>query len=473
MYLTTILERASRRPDETAAVTDDRRVTWAGFASDVERLAAWLTAAGLERHQTVGVSIRDGYRHLVTALALMRMGTIHVALPTHEPRAYRAELAARTKAIAVVADDSAAALPGLPHLVPDFDAPPAAAAEAADGSDSVAIYLVSSGTTGRAKIVPLTQRQLYHQSLRWQWPERHEVFYRPASIEYNVAKKQRLYSLLLGNVNVVVDPARWQIADVCRRFGVTMLGLSSAQARASIDGAARGQRLPAETHLRVGGSPISQALRAEIMAAVSPNLHVSYGASEFGSIATAGPAHHRAPPDCLGIVHPGVTLEIVDEHDRVLPAGARGGIRLRGEGMTGGYFDDDAASATVFRDGWFYPGDAGHLTEDGLLCFAGRQDDMFILASINIFPAEIERVVEGLPEVRECAAFSVRSENFGDIPLVAVVPRAPIEPDAVLAYAKGKLGLKAPRKVFVVDALPRTGHGKIDRAALQALARPR
>lgn len=471
MYLTTILERAARHPDEICFVTEDRRISLGELASDIAGLAAWLEDEGFGPGHTVGLSIKDGYRHLVAALALMRIGTLHVALPTHEPQTYREELAARTKAVAVLAEGAQAALATVQTVIPDFGFKTSATKPSpAVADDAVSIYLVSSGTTGRAKIVPFTQTQLYHQSLRSQWLARREVFYRPASIEHNIAKKHRLYSLLVGNVNLLVDPAQWQIEEACRAFGVTMLGLSGAQARTLIDGAQRGRKLPAETHLRVGGSPISHATRAEILASVSPNLYVNYGTSEFGSIATAGPFHHRTPPDCLGRVRPGVKLEIVDDDDRALPAGKSGSIRLRGSGMATGYFDDAAASARAFRSGWFYPGDAGHMTEDGLLCFAGRSDDMFILASINIFPAEIERVVGGLPEVRECAAFSVKSPDFGDIPLVAVVPKAPITADQILSYAKSKLGLKAPRKVYVVNQLPRTSHGKIDRGALRSVA---
>ena len=162
----------------------------------------------------------------------------------------------------------------------------------------------------------------------------------------------------------------------------------------------------------------------------------------------------------------------MDDNDRVMPTGENGIIRIRAIGMAEGYFDDAAATAKAFRGGWFYPGDAGHFTADGLLCFAGRSDDMLILGTINIFPSEIERAVESLPQVRECAVFSVKSRDFGDIPLVAVVPSAPITADDILAYAKGKLGLKAPRRVYLVDALPRTVLGKIDRSALQSLARP-
>jgi acyl-CoA synthetase (AMP-forming)/AMP-acid ligase II len=136
--------------------------------------------------------------------------------------------------------------------------------------------------------------------------------------------------------------------------------------------------------------------------------------------------------------------------------------------MTTGYLDDEAATATAFRDGWFYPGDMGHRSEDGLLFLDGRSDDMMLLASINIFPAEIEHAMEALPGVVECAAFSMKSASFGDVPMLAAVVTGPIRAPDMLAYARSRLGLRAPRKIFLVDSLPRNRGGKIDRHALRA-----
>ena len=472
MYLTKILERAARQPDATCFITEERRISLAELAADFDALAVWLTRQGLGPGDAVGVSIKDGYRHLVAALALMRIGAGQIGLPTHEPQAYRSELAARIKAVAVLAEDERPALDGLPTLIADFEFTAPASALPAPADHAPSLYMASSGTTGRAKIVPLTQAQMHRSAARYHAMDHPGIFYRPVSSEHNIGKKARLTSLAVGQVHLIADPGRWPVVEAVRAFGVTSVGVSAAQVRGLIDGAGRGRKLPKGTRVTIGGSPVSQALRREITETVTPDLHIVYATSEFGTISVARPDHHDGPPDCLGPPVPGVELGVVDEADRPVPPGVVGLLRMRAAGMVGAYFDDPVASAKAFRNGWFYPGDAGRVSQDGLLYFAGRADDMFILASINIFPAEIERVVEGLPAVRECAAFAVKSRDFGDIPLVAVVPQAPITADEVLAHAKSRLGLKAPRKVFVVDALPLTGQGKVDRAALQAMAKP-
>lgn len=206
---------------------------------------------------------------------------------------------------------------------------------------------------------------------------------------------------------------------------------------------------------------------------MSKELHVAYATSDFGPIATAGPQHHHGEPNCVGVVHPGIQLQIVNDSGAILPAGERGHIRVKGKGMATGYLDDDEATARAFRDGWFYPGDVGRIGEGGLAYFEGRSDDMMNFASINVFPGEIERVVENFPGVAECAAFAVSSNRFGDIPVVAVVRSGAFDEREIIALARQHLGLRAPRKVLLVDTIPRNSAGKVDRAALGRIAVPR
>ena len=113
----------------------------------------------------------------------------------------------------------------------------------------------------------------------------------------------------------------------------------------------------------------------------------------------------------------------------------------------------------------------GCLLPDGTLRIAGRGDDMMILGTLNIFPAEIERAAEGFRGVVECAAFPLRSAVHGDIPMLAAVTRDGFDAAALLAECRAKLGLRAPRKVVVVAALPRNAAGKVLRRELAALAR--
>ena len=167
--------------------------------------------------------------------------------------------------------------------------------------------------------------------------------------------------------------------------------------------------------------------------------------------------------ESVGIPAPWVELEIVDGDGRALPAGEVGELRVRSECMTHEYYGDPVATSRHFRNGWFYPGDLASLTAGGALCLHGRADDMMTLNSIKIFPAEIERVLEEHPGVKAAAAFARSSEAHGDIPVAAVELHAAarIGGDELMALRRERLGVRAPRKIIVVDALPRNAAGKI------------
>jgi acyl-coenzyme A synthetase/AMP-(fatty) acid ligase len=160
---------------------------------------------------------------------------------------------------------------------------------------------------------------------------------------------------------------------------------------------------------------------------------------------------------------PWIDFEIVDEDGDAVPRGEVGAIRVRCEHMMSEYYRDPVATALHFRDGWFYPRDMGSMTPTGALRLHGRADDVMNLNGIKIFPAEIERVLEEHPAVRAAAAFAKRSASHGDIPVAAVElhPSASVAAEELMARARAILGVRAPRKIVVLDALPRNASGKI------------
>jgi len=131
--------------------------------------------------------------------------------------------------------------------------------------------------------------------------------------------------------------------------------------------------------------------------------------------------------------------------------------------MSREYHGDPIATARHFRSGWFYPKDLGCLTAAGALRLYGRADDMMNLNGIKIFPAEIERVLEAHPAVKAAAAFSKWSAAHGDIPLAAVElhDAASVTADELLEQARERLGMRAPRRILVLETLPRNASGKV------------
>jgi acyl-CoA synthetase (AMP-forming)/AMP-acid ligase II len=166
---------------------------------------------------------------------------------------------------------------------------------------------------------------------------------------------------------------------------------------------------------------------------------------------------------------------VVDEQGAPRPPDEIGQVRIRSGVMVNGYVGDPIATARHFRDGWFYPGDMGSFTRDGVLRYHGRKDDMMVLNGINIFPAEIERTLEEHPAVKHAAAFPLESPVYGDIPVAVVELNGTMRVDesSLAAYAREQLGARAPRKVVIVDALPRNAAGKVVKRDLAATLAPR
>jgi acyl-CoA synthetase (AMP-forming)/AMP-acid ligase II len=265
------------------------------------------------------------------------------------------------------------------------------------------------------------------------------------------------------------------LLDLCSRLNVTSLELTVLQALGIVQDGAGEAPGPARTKVFVGGSRVPATLRDSLRARVGPQVFVNYGAQEVWRMASTYPNDPEPDRESVGPPLPWIELEIVDGDGARLPLGEVGEVRVRSECMIHEYCGDPVATSRHFRDGWFHPGDLGLLTPDGSLCIHGRSDDMMNLNSIKIFPAEIERVLEAHPAVKAAAAFAIPSAIHGGIPAAAVELHASAEVSVedLMAGARARLGVRAPRKIVVLEALPRSAAGKIVKSDLIALVAPR
>jgi acyl-CoA synthetase (AMP-forming)/AMP-acid ligase II len=472
--LDAIREVARAAPDAVAVVDRDRAVGFGALDAMARRMAGWLERQGLRPGDRVGITLRDGLPHLVASLGLMRLGCDQVGLPSLDPPAMRAALAARAGLVAVIGDRAEDALDGPGLILPDH------AAIAADGTlgdahlpatgpDGTTVLITSSGTTGRPKIVRLSERALRLRALGRESAvaRRHS----PIPVEFAQARWAMLVTIAAGGSWVFPDPAAPPLPEFLRRHGVDAVTLSPPRAEALLRAGGRGA-WPTRTVMHLAGAPVAGELRARLQAEVTRNLNVLYGATECAVCCIAGPEDHARHPDGIGRAW-SATLAIRDENGADVPEGAQGVLHVLSAGIAEGYLDDPEAEAASFLPGgWYRTGDVVSRRADGHLLFHGRADDMMILGTINIFPAEIERAAEGFPGLAACAAFPLRAGTLGEVPVLAAVPAAPgaLDPAALLAHCRARLGLRAPRKVVLVPALPCNGAGKVLRRELAALA---
>ena len=137
-------------------------------------------------------------------------------------------------------------------------------------------------------------------------------------------------------------------------------------------------------------------------------------------------------------------------------------VRYRGPGVALGFFRDPEKSAEVFRDGWFYPGDIGRIDAEGYLTLLGRSKSVIIRGGANIYPLEIERVLEAHPAVAEAAVFGIEDRQMGEEIAAAVVLRSASTADDLRAYCRDRLApYKMPRRIDFFDSLPRNTAGKV------------
>jgi acyl-coenzyme A synthetase/AMP-(fatty) acid ligase len=444
-----------------------------------------LIREGCRSNEVVGITIAEEIPHLVASLALLAIGVPQISLTSYDPTAKRLSLAGRIGVTRVVVTDPRNALAGIATslLTPArYEQDGNATIEAlVDEPDAPAVYYASSGTTGEPKIYALSQRALAWRAERTIESERNGVEYRaltPLTVEDPLSKNRRLMCSYVGVTSVLQgtrSTSRLSMPELCKVFRVTCLELGILQVSNLVADLTEQQPFPAHTTVLTAGSMVSGTLRGQFEARFGVPLFINYGAREIGRIACTFPAGNDSEPETVGMPVPWIDFEIVDEDGRVVPRGEAGEIRVRCEHMPREYYGDPIATALHFKDGWFYPRDIGSLTLTGAVRLHGRADDVMNLNGIKIFPAEIERALEQHPAVKAAAAFAKRSRAHGDIPVAAVElhESTSVATEELMERARAILGVRAPKKIIVLDALPRNAAGKVVKHLLaELLPRP-
>jgi acyl-coenzyme A synthetase/AMP-(fatty) acid ligase len=220
-----------------------------------------------------------------------------------------------------------------------------------------------------------------------------------------------------------------------------------------------------------GGSLISRALADRVRSRICSNLVTFYGATEVHGIAAAPVQATQDIPGAVGYLLPGMTVEAVDSSGASLPRGQEGLLRVRGPFSISGYLNDESASRSVFRDGWFYPGDIGTVTADGMLIIGGREKSVLNLGGDKINPELVEHVLAAAPGVSDAAAFAIPNALGNDELWSAIVWSGKVPNETALqAHCRTNLPVRfQPVHYITVTAIPRNQFGKIERGRLPDL----
>ncbi len=349
----------------------------------------------------------------------------------------------------------------------------AAVAEPEPAASEVAAIIFTSGTTGSSKGVMVTHKGLLHfarisSKLRQLTAADRVYAYLPMTHIFGLGTV--LMSALLVGAGLVMrsrfDPQ--DVLDSLAHQGVSnLLGPPTLYGRVQAHLDKLGidhPRCPRLRYLYTGAGPLDPDLKRAVEARFGLPLHHGYGLSEYaGSLCITA---IDAPRDDTATGHPaeGAELRIIADDGREAEPGGRGEIWLRGTGLMLGYFRDPAATAQVMRPGgWYASGDIGYLGPDGALFVVGRLKEMIIRSGFNVYPAEVEGVLNAFPAIHNSAVVG-RREADGNEEVVAFVETAPggIDTAALDAYLRERLSpYKRPSRIIAIDALPMTGTGKV------------
>ena len=495
-------ERAARTPDRPACVMAGEALSFGQLHAEALRTARALARAGVRRGDRCALVLPTGLAFIRLLFGTQALGAIPVAVNPAAPtertaaalRLVRARLAVLPAADSAAAGALAALVPDLRvHAAEELRAEPGAPGWAPPGPDDVAILLLTSGTSGEPRAAVVRHRSVMasvRSSLVRLAVRPDDVFVNWVPLFHSLGLNRFIFGPLYFGCPVHLIPAAvtnlqsW--LETISRVRATVTGGPDFGYRVAgefVD--------PGAVDLRSlrfamnSGEPIRLATveRFEARFGVPGVVRPGYGLAEANGVCTVAPGERLRidPEGNIGCGRPldGLELAIVDEEGHPLPPGSAGEIRVRGEQVFAGYFEDDAATRERLRDGWLCTGDLGRVDHDGHLYVLGRQRAVIKRGGALIAPRDLEEAAEQVAGVHRAAAIGVpRASGLGTEEIVIV---AEVDPDRLttgsratvhaIGQAVARVRGFTPTDVVLVapDAIPRTPNGKVRHEALRQL----
>jgi long-chain acyl-CoA synthetase len=480
---------AQRYADRPALVDGDRHVTWRDLDTSVDRTARGLAASGLVPGYRVVLLMANSVEFVTSYLGCLRAGLVAVPLNTGLTAPEIAGVLADSGARLVVADadladriDTATAR-GVRVVRPDELTGEALLAERAD-PEALALLLYTSGTSGSPRAAMLTHRALLAnvEHLTGLAERGDEAAMTSDDVVLGVLPLFHVFGLnaVLGWVCATgaglvlarrFDPEG--TLALVREHQVTRLPVAPPAIVAWLRRPELAESLASVRMVLTGASALDRGVAERFHEVTGLYVHQGYGLTEAAPAVTTTLGSGREPaPGSVGMPLPGVELRIVDEQGDDVEGDDPGEILVRGANLFSGYWPDGADGPG--EDGWYATGDVGYLDGDGQLFLVDRKRELIIVSGFNVFPVEVEDVLQSAPGVREVAVIGVPNAETGEAVKAFVVPAQgeTVDPAAVLEYAGTRLArFKCPAEIEVVDHLPHSVTGKVAKGRLREGAR--
>jgi acyl-CoA synthetase (AMP-forming)/AMP-acid ligase II len=488
---------AARLPDKAALLWDGGSMTYQTLDEAANRFAHALIGAGVGAGDTVAVLCGNRTEYPIAYFGIARTGAISAHMsPRYLEDEIRHTLALVGTRIAVVeapldqiVSAMMADLPKLESLIVVGDGgnfetfmanQPTSDPDVEIDLDAPASITFTGGTTGMPKAALLTHRGRSHWgkvAINDFGLDEDEIGMVAAPLYHAAGGFIWFAPTLMAGGSAVIQ-GHWDVADFIagvERHSGTGAFLVPAQISMLLEHPAfDAARLKTLRKIMFGAAPASPALIARAEAAL-PHVHFiqNFGQSETGPLITTHRADRQRKPETIGRPSPLVEVGIFTAPGKPAAPGEIGQICARGVHVMQGYVNDAAETAEFFHggdDGWGWTGDLAFADEEGLITLVDRAKDMIISGGVNVYPAEIERVLDPHPEIVECAVFGIADERWGELPAIAIVRTegSGLTADDITAYCNGRIARhKRPRRIEFMDVLPRSAAGKVLRTVLR------
>lgn len=478
-----LAHHARARADHPAIVQGERVLLYRDLDPLVCRTASHLLDLGAAQGEAVAVALRDTPEHLIILFALARAGIVILPLDWRWTAGEQGRVAEHFGANLVLMEPGAAPVGGKRCVRIDADWHAAVAGASADRAfptaDGPFVMSLSSGTTGR----PKGPRLSHYQFLRRFWVSwinlgfNSRDRYVSATPLYYGGGRTFAMQMLFSGATVIFFPPPYTPEELCaeisRRRATSLFLVPTLLRRLLALDDETLAPLRAMKLLVSSGSALHPEERRAIRSRVCAGFIEYYSSTEGGGISCLTADDPEEFTESVGRPVFAVDVQCVDESHRPLPPGQVGRIRYRGPAVADGFWNDPEASREAFRDGWYYPGDLGMLDEHGYLYLKGRAKDMIIRGGINIYPAEVEAVLQSHPAVAESAVVGWPSREFNEEIAAFVILRGEATPAELREICRSQLApYKVPREVFVVNELPRNALGKVIKTELSGKLPP-
>lgn len=474
------------------AVPDGEVISYGDLDKMSARVAGLLSTLGVTKGDRVAVQIDKSPQAVALYLACLRVGAVYLPLNT----AYTASevayfindaepklLVCRPQAEQALFD----VLKNTPNLhIMTCDGHKKGtlwidvqAAEPLDeiahvGPDDLAAILYTSGTTGRSKGAMLSHQNLASNALAlhemWGW-RKGDVLIHALPIFHVHGLFVALHCALLNGSKMWFMP-KFDVDTVVDLLpkSTVLMGVPTFYTRL-VDHPGLTKQATANMRLFVSGSaPLLAETFTAFESKTGHRILERYGMTETGMI-TSNPLIGDRLPATVGYPLPGVQVRVANENGDVLAAQEIGVLEVIGPNVFSGYWRMPEKTASEFReDGWFITGDVAKMDDDGRVSIVGRAKDMIISGGFNVYPKEIETVIDELPGVVESAVVGVPHPDFGEAVVAVIVsePGAHITEATIQEAIKNQLArFKHPKGVFIVDELPRNTMGKVQKNILR------